>query len=88
MFIYIILATAFVISVLVKHEVNYMYIFELDPLAKMNHHQLLKVGMVLSFFWSICFAMSLMQARLDYIFGQQPLWFLFVLAIFFIVYCC
>lgn len=68
--IYIIMATAFVIDVLVKHEINYMYIFELDPLAKMNHHQLLKVGMVLSFVWSICFSMSLMQARLEYIFGQ------------------
>ena len=86
-FIYLIFATGFCIQVFVIYGVNYLYIFELDPQAKMTHHQLYKVGTIFLFIWSTCFALSLIEIRLNYLFFHQPMWLMLALSIFFLLYC-
>lgn len=39
------------------------------------------------FCWSTCFALSLMEVRLNYLFYHKPMWLMLVLSIIFLVYC-
>lgn len=86
-FIYVIFACGYCTKIFVQYDINYLYIFELDPQSKMTHHQLYKVGFILLFVWSACFSLSLMEVRLEYLFPRQPMWFMLVMAIFFVLYC-
>lgn len=86
-FVYILFAVGFCIQVFVYYGVNYLYIFELDPQQKMTHHQFYKIGFVLLFIYCTCFAFSLMETKLVYIFFHQPMWLMVGMLFFFIIYC-
>jgi hypothetical protein len=86
-FIYTIFAAGFCIQVFTVYGINYLYIFELDPNAKMTHDQLYRVGTILFSLWSACFAISLMQIRLEWLFRGTAMWFMLVLAIVMLFYC-
>lgn len=85
--IYILFCTACAIKVFLLYGVNYLYIFELDPNYKMTSDQLFKVSSVLMFFWSICFAMTLAQIRLEWIFKHFPAYPVVLMFIIFVLYC-
>lgn len=53
----------------------------------MTHHQMYKVSSLLFFIWTMCFGLSLLEIRLDYLFHDAPMWPLLFLAIFVFIYC-
>ena len=46
---FILFGCAFCIQVFLAYRINYLYIFELDPHRKVNHHQLYRVALILLF---------------------------------------
>jgi hypothetical protein len=85
--IYILFACGFAIQVFQAYGVNYLYIFELDPHEKIMSEQFYRLGVILLFMWSSCFALSIMELRLDYLFKDAPAYFMVVLLAFFLFYC-
>ena len=64
-----------------------MFIFELDPNAKISHDQFYRVSATLLFVWSLCFCFTLMEFKLQWLFSGQPAYFMLALVIFFLLYC-
>jgi len=86
-FVYILYACGFAINVFQSYGVNYLYIFELDPHYKMTHEQFFRTGTILFFIWASCFALSIMEVKLEYLFDGEPRIFIFALMAFFLLYC-
>ena len=89
MFIYILFGAGFVIQVFVSYNINYLYIFELDPKEKLTHWQLYKTAMVLTAVFSACFACTMVQVKLHEVFHHwdAAAWFVVATMVFVGVYC-
>lgn len=89
-FIYILFAAGFVIQVFVNFNINYLYIFELDPTEKLTHWQLYKVASLLTLVMSACFACNMTEVKLDEVFkhlGSASGWFIVATLAFVLLYC-
>ena len=86
--IYLVFATGFASSIYTKYEINYLYIFQIDPHHKMTSWQLYKVSCILYFIFISCFTLNMLEIKMDYVFGNQsfPL-FVVVLIIVLVIYC-
>jgi len=49
--------------------------------------QFYRLGVIFLFMWSSCFALSLMEVRLEYLFKDAPAYFMVGLLAFFMIYC-
>lgn len=58
MLIYLLFASAICIKLFQIHEINYLYIFEIDPHQKMTSDQLFRVSSILFFVWTACCALT------------------------------
>ena len=65
-----------------------MYVLDLDPHYKMSHHTLYRVAAFLFCVWSGCFALTIAEMRLFYIFHHAPAYLVYSLSIFVFVYLC
>ena len=86
--IYLVFATGFASSIYTKYEINYLYIFQIDPHYKMTSWQLYKVSSILYFIFISCFTLNMLEIKMDYVFGDKsfPL-FVLVLIIVLVTYC-
>jgi hypothetical protein len=88
-FIYIIFGCGLCIQVFTKNDINYMYVFDLDPNYRMSHMTLYKVAAFFFAIWTTCFAMTIAEMRLLYLFHGAPAYLIYyVLSPFFFIYCC
>jgi hypothetical protein len=87
MLIFVIFASGVNVHVFTAYGINYLYVLDLDPQYKMTHHTLYRVASFLFFVWSTCFALTVAQMRLVYLFEGKPAYLIVFLFIFFVVYC-
>ena len=85
--IYCIFGAGLCVQVFTAYGVNYLYIFEVDPHEKLTHHTLYRVSLILAFAWSMFFSLSLLDIRLSFKLNNIPMWLMFGLLLFLIIYC-
>ena len=51
---FMITSTAVAVHVYKRYNINYPFIFEIDPHHKLLHHQLYKVALLFFFVWCFC----------------------------------
>ena len=83
---YILFATGFAIKVFNNYNINYLYIFECDPNAKMTPYSLWKVSLILYFVGMTCYTFTLVQVKY-FLDTESPFYFMFILFVFLLLYC-
>lgn len=68
MLIFVLVATGYVVKYLRVYQINYIYIFDLDPQYKITHAQLFKVAMGLFAVWSFFFMGQTFLVKMELVF--------------------
>lgn len=80
-------STSVAVNVYKRYNVNYAFIFEIDPHAKLLHHQLYKITLLFTFIWSFCLVGQIALVKLQTVFETDYAIFTLLLPISFIVLC-
>ena len=87
--IYLVFAAGLCSQIYTKFEINYLYIFQIDPHFKMSPWQLYKVSIILYFIVVTGYTLNMMEIKMDYVFKNDNNQFVYVLALIIamVVYC-
>jgi len=70
-FIFYIAAAGVLIQLFRYYQLNYLYLFELDPRHKVTHIQIYKVALALLAFWQLCFLGHVFLIKMTYIYPHK-----------------
>ena len=84
--IVVIFGSAGCIAVFRKFDVNYLYIFEIDPSHRMREMQMLRLAMVLLFFWLLSFIFQYTLVKFKLFGPNNPSIFSFFLFLFLLIF--
>jgi hypothetical protein len=84
--VFILLSCSVCIQVFRAYNVNYSFIFEIDPKHKIIHHQMYRVTMLFFFIWLMCFVWQTAKIKLS-LFDNTYATFTLILLLSFILLC-
>lgn len=86
--VYLVFAAGLCTSIYTKYEINYLYIFQIDPNHKMTPWQLYKISVILYFIFITFYTMNMIEIKLDYAFDDNNTpYFVLALIVALLIYC-